>query len=727
MSTRVVTDEEKRLAARDAAELLYRHGVGGLAVTTVASTAIFAMIRTGTVRAGLALWLGAMLLTAAARGLDLLAGRKRRMMADWDGDAEVRRFAMPVMASALVWGALPVMFFHNVALVDRTAMTMIISAMAAGGATVFAAERRLCVLYCVTLLAPLSAMFLLTPGRDNAFLGFLGIIFLFIMINASKMTNNAAMSAIRLFRTNQILMLETERERQRSEQINTELLSAQVELSETLGTLEERIRARTADLEHEIRERERFARELARLASQDTLTGLYNRTRLTELLDRELVRAHDESESIAVLFLDLDKFKEVNDLKGHHTGDDVLREVARRLTELAPENAISSRWGGDEFVFVLPNTGSAEQAEAIGHRLRTGVCEPIRCGSETVGVGATIGIAFYPDHGRTADELIAAADMAMYAGKEDGRGRVRTFTPALADQVYNRILLRQALRDAIAQNALRLEYQPIVAAVSGRCEALEALLRWNHPTLGPISPTEFIPLAERSGDIIRIGRWVLAQACAAAASWPGHPAPAVSVNVSVAQIEAGGMLNDVRVALATSGLAANRLHVEVTESLFASDHAHIIPTLVALQELGVRISLDDFGTGFSSLGALQSLPIDILKIDKSFIDHVDGKSYPIVTSIRSLAYALDIEIIAEGVENANQAALLRSMGVHYFQGYFYSRPLPEQQVKTWLLDTNGTALDGTASVASEQASVDTVILAKSLPSTGRSAMLTDSG
>jgi len=275
--------------------------------------------------------------------------------------------------------------------------------------------------------------------------------------------------------------------------------------------------------------------------------------------------------------------------------------------------------------------------------------------------------------------------MAMYAGKEDGRGRVRTFTRSLADSVRTRHLLGQALHEAIDRNELRLEFQPIVAAGSGRCESLEALLRWNHPTRGPISPIEFIPIAERSGDIVPIGRWVLVQACKAAASWPGDPGPAVSVNVSVAQIEAGGLLHDVRAALDACGLDAARLHIEVTESLFASDHEHIIPTLVALRAMGVRISLDDFGTGFSSLGSLQSLPIDTLKIDKSFVDHVAGESTPIVNAIRSLAFALDMEIVAEGVENGHQATVLRSMGVHYFQGYFFARPLPSEAVRTWLL------------------------------------------
>jgi diguanylate cyclase (GGDEF)-like protein len=648
---------------------------------------------------GLIEWLGFMLLTALARGLNLLAGHKRRKVGDWDGRAEMRRFSIPVLASAATWAALPLTFFHDATQVDRTAMAMIIAAMAAGGATVFAAAPRLCVVYCSTLLLPLAVLFLIAPGRENMMLGSLCIVFLLIMLGASKMTNNAAMSAIRLYRANQTLMVQTERERLRGEEVNGALTLAQAELSETLATLEERITARTSDLEREIGERERFGRELARLASRDALTGLYNRGALTERLDSELQRAQGSDESIAVLFLDLDKFKEVNDVKGHNWGDHVLREVTRRLTELLPPGSISSRWGGDEFVFVLTSDAAARAADAIGQQLRRGMCDPISRGGETVCVDATIGIALFPDHGRTADELIGAADMAMYAGKEGGRGRVRTFTRLLADAVRTRHLLSQALHEAIGRNELRLEFQPVVAAGSGRCASLEALLRWNHPARGPISPVEFIPLAEQSGDIIPIGRWVLAQACAAAAAWPGDPAPAVSVNASVAQIEAGGLLDDVHAALAASGLAAHRLHVEVTESLFASDHEHIIPTLAALRAMGVRISLDDFGTGFSSLGSLQSLPIDTLKIDKSFVDHVEGKSAPIVTAIRSLAYALGMKIVAEGVENGHQARVLHTMGVHYFQGYFFARPLRSEAVRPWLLER---AVDERQSVAAER-------------------------
>jgi predicted signal transduction protein with EAL and GGDEF domain len=316
----------------------------------------------------------------------------------------------------------------------------------------------------------------------------------------------------------------------------------------------------------------------------------------------------------------------------------------------------------------------------------------MRLDSETVRVDATVGIALFPDHGGTADELIVAADMAMYAAKESGTSKIRTFDPALADELRERHLLEDDLHEALAKSELRLAYQPIVDAATGRCDAFEALARWQHPTRGTVGPTVFIPIAERSGDIVAIGRWVLVEACRAAASWPGTPPPAVSLNVSVRQIVAGTVLDDVRTALAASGLPAQRLHVEVTESVFASDHQQIIPTLVALRALGVRISLDDFGTGFSSLSYLRSLPIDTIKIDKSFIDDIHAESGPIIKAIRSLADAFGIDVIAEGVEAAGQAATLLEMGVTLLQGYLFARPLPQPEVANWLRDSATASL-----------------------------------
>jgi diguanylate cyclase (GGDEF)-like protein len=393
-------------------------------------------------------------------------------------------------------------------------------------------------------------------------------------------------------------------------------------------------------------------------------------------LSSELERAENLDRSLAVLFLDLAKFKEVNDLLGHHAGDRVLREVVKRMNAVAPKSSTLARWGGDEFVLVHRLDGTALPATVIGDQLRRTIGDSVNIDQETVRVGASVGIAIYPDHGRTADELIRAADMAMYAAKQDGRDRVRTFDPSLADALSSRHILEQALREAIERGSMRLMFQPIVSAQSWRCETLEALLRWDHPTLGTISPSVFIPLAERTGEIVSIGRWVLHEACIAAASWQGAPAPAVSVNVSVAQVISGSLIEDVRAALAASGLDPHRLELEVTESLFAGDFERTaIPTLETLRALGLRISLDDFGTGFSSLGYLRTLPIDTIKIDQSFVQLMHGDTRSIIEAMQSIARAFDLTVVAEGVETADQAAELGAMGVHFLQGYYFARPL----------------------------------------------------
>jgi diguanylate cyclase (GGDEF)-like protein len=665
---------ERALVERDVAELLYGHGVGALLISAVAATALTGM-RGAHASASLITWWCVMLLIVAVRLIDLRTFRDRRKISDWNGRAEIHRFVRGVLTGAAGWAALPLLFFTEFGPVERTTFAIIVCAMASGSVTVLAAEQWLVIAFLGALLLPTSLMFLVVPGPQHALLSVLGFLSFVVLSSTSRVSHSATMAAIRLNRKNQALMVDMDRERRSTEHANAELLVAQSSLRETLETLEDRITARTADL--------------ARLASRDSLTGLYNRAGLSDRLSAEIARCASPNACIAVLFVDLDAFKEVNDLKGHTWGDHVLREVARRLSAHVPSGGICARWGGDEFVLVvgrLPADAATDEATAIATRLRQSVCCDISLGAETVHVDATIGIALFPDHASTADELIRSADMAMYAAKQSGRGRVRAFDPALADALRERHLLEDALREAIAKDELRLVFQPIVNAATSQCQSLEALVRWEHPARGIISPSDFIPLAERSGEIIPIGRWIFERACIAAASWPGSPAPAVSLNVSVAQIVGGSVVNDVRAALAASGLPTKRLHLEVTETVFAEDHRLIIPTLVALRAMGVSISLDDFGTGFSSLSYLRSLPIDTIKIDKSFVDDVQNESGPIIKAIRALADALHIEVIAEGVETAADAATLLSMGVHLLQGYLFAKPIPQHLVETWLLD-----------------------------------------
>ncbi len=662
---------------RDTAGLLYQNGIGVPFLTCIAGA--FMVITMSSARHDsrwmMVAWLGTLVLIAGARAWDILGFSKRRLAPDWSGRTEVARFATGVLATALLWALFPLLFFHELNGVERSTMAIILSALSGGSIAILGAVPWLVIVFAAGMLLPAAAMFLLAPGGENTILGVGGVLFFLFVTSQSAVIQRGTTSAIRMTRANQRLMAEMERERERAERANVELTRAQTALNESLETLEDRIRARTAELEREVMERDRYGRELARFALRDSLTGLYNRHTLADQLGSELRLAEAAGASVAVLFVDLDKFKEVNDLLGHHAGDHVLREVVNRMSVLVPPDAILARWGGDEFVFAQRLSDAQPDAVAIGERLRRAVIEPVAIDGESVRVGATIGVAIFPHHGRNADELIRAADIAMYAAKEEGRGRVRTYEPALAVEMGKRQHLEHALRDAIANDELRLEYQPIVDAATQRCTSFEALLRWDSEIYGSVSPGEFIPIAERSGEINPIGRWVLERACSDAASWPGTPGPPVSVNLSVAQIVAGTVLDDVRNAIQRSGLDPRRLHLEVTESLFAGDHPETLPTLEALRAMGVSISLDDFGTGFSSLGYLRSLPIDVIKIDKTFIEHIEGESHAIVEAIHQLARAFNLTIIAEGVENARQADLLQAMGVSSLQGYYFSRSM----------------------------------------------------
>jgi diguanylate cyclase (GGDEF)-like protein len=670
---------------QDAAELLYLQGAGGVAVAAVVTVLLVAMSHDPASHRWQLPWLVVMLFTLACRAADIVIRRTREPVASRSGERDMLRFGLGVTITATLWAVYPPLFFYGLDEVQRTSAAIILSAMAGGGASVLAASRKIATIYCAALLLPEAITFLTIPGRENTILGALGIVFFVVMAISAKVTNRSTMTALRLNRINARLMSEMAGERERTQSANDELKAAQAALGETLASLELRIKARTADLEREIAERERFAQELARVASIDSLTGLYNRQTLATRLEDTLARAQRSGTSVAVLFVDLDNFKEVNDVKGHQAGDEVLRVVAKRLSAKLPAGTTWARWGGDEFVVVLTDADNAGEIARIGAVLRHDLSLPIEIGTEHVRVGATIGIALFPEHGRTYDELIRAADVAMYAGKQDGRATVRLFDPTLAEELRERHLLEQTLREAVASRALSLVFQPIVETASGRCEAMEALLRWNHPERGLIFPGEFISLAERSGEIVPIGRWVLSQACAIAATWPGNPAPAVSVNVSVPQILSGSLVDDILQATGAAGLPAHRLHIEVTESFFARDAERIIPVLAALRELGVRVSLDDFGTGFSSLAYLKTLPIDTIKIDQSFVQAIETDSSSIVEAILSIGRALGMDVIAEGVETQKQSDLLRSLGIRHLQGYLFSRPLAEAAAREWLV------------------------------------------
>jgi diguanylate cyclase (GGDEF)-like protein len=419
---------------------------------------------------------------------------------------------------------------------------------------------------------------------------------------------------------------------------------------------------------------------LAQLAHFDSLTGLANRVQLRDHVRQAL----QEGQALALLCLDIDHFKSINDAFGHAVGDAVLVEVARRLRGGLRSVDLASRLGGDEFALVVQAAHSPEQLQAVADRLVRALGQPFEVNGHAVPLSASVGVAWAPAHGADLDELMANADLALYAAKEGGRGRYECFVPRLGDRHRRRVLIAQELHGALARGEFALAWQPQVHIATGQPVGAEVLLRWLHPELGAVSPAEFVPVAEESGQITAIGTWVLEQACAGAMALPDSVT--VSVNASPAQLLRDDFLAGVALALARSRLPARRLKVEITESLFMDAVPVALANLHGLRELGVGIALDDFGTGYSSLAYLLRFPFDTLKIDRAFVLEMMARddARALVRGIVEMARTMGMGTVAEGVEDAAQLEVLRQAGCDAVQGYLLARPMPLPALQEWL-------------------------------------------
>ncbi|WP_091964791.1 putative bifunctional diguanylate cyclase/phosphodiesterase [Bradyrhizobium shewense] len=422
----------------------------------------------------------------------------------------------------------------------------------------------------------------------------------------------------------------------------------------------------------DVNERVNTQERISHLAHHDALTDLPNRSAFNAVLGERLGRAQEAATSFAVLSLDLDRFKEVNDVFGHPVGDLLMRAAADRLAEEA-DGAFVARIGGDEFMILMPDDISRDDVLALAERLVETIGQELEVDDYLSHVGLSVGIAFYPDDGVNAATLLANADSALYRAKREGRGRVRFFESEMDQELRDRRLLQHDLRQALEQNQFLVYFQP-QARVDGEVIGFEALLRWNHPTRGFVLPDQFIPLAEENGLIVQIGEWVLREACREAASWP-RPLQ-VAVNLSPIQFQAGDLERSIHQILLETGLTPTRLEVEITEGVLIGDFTRALNLLRRLKALGIRIAMDDFGTGYSSLSYLQSFPFDKIKIDRSFISNLEAtpQSAEIVRAVLSLAHALHIPVIAEGVETEAQRAFLAREACEEMQGYLVGRP-----------------------------------------------------
>ncbi len=438
----------------------------------------------------------------------------------------------------------------------------------------------------------------------------------------------------------------------------------------------------------DLRDRLQAEQRIHHLAHHDALTGLPNRLAFSERLERRLADARDSNQSLALMFVDLDHFKRINDSLGHAVGDTLLKTVASRITDTLRAGDMVARFGGDEFLVLLAPRAGAPAVGEVAARLLAAIGEPLLAAGVSISVTPSIGVAMFPQHGQTPAELIHHADQAMYRAKSSGRARCRFFEPRMAEAALSELAMESRLAQAVRQGEFVLHFQPKVALAGARVLGVEALVRWAHPQRGLIAPDEFIPLAEQRRLILPIGAWVLEHALAAAVRWraAGLSEVPVAVNLSTLQFQATGFADAVAAALATAGAEGSMLELEITERMLMDNLSEVRRALERLGAMGVTITVDDFGTGYTSLAHLKDLPLHRLKIDRSFVNGLpeDARATAIARAIVEMGHGLSLQVVAEGVETNAQREALQAMGCDGLQGYLLAMPMEEPQLLQWL-------------------------------------------
>ncbi len=470
---------------------------------------------------------------------------------------------------------------------------------------------------------------------------------------------------------------------------------AKEELKQANELLESQVVQRTVELKsandklhHDLEERKRVEQSIRHMAHHDALTGLPNRALFRDRLTHAMAQADRYHQKLAVMFLDLDRFKAINDTLGHNVGDQLLKIAAERLRSCVRDCDTVARLGGDEFTVVIEDIIEDHDASAVAQKILDTLSQPFNLYGHEVFISVSVGVTLYPSDDENADNLLRNADSAMYRAKENGRNNFQFYVADMNVKARERLMLESSLRRALDRGEFMLYYQPRVDLLSGRVIGAEALLRWRHPEMGLVSPAEFIPILDETGMIIPVGDWALREACRQNREWQdmGLPPIRVAVNLSVRQFIQKDLADTIIRALDAAGLSAEHLELEITEDLFLEHNETNIITLARLKSMGIHISIDDFGTGYSSLSYLKRLPIDTLKIDQSFVRDIgtDPDNKAIASAIIAMASSLRLNVLAEGVETDEQLAFLRAQGCNEIQGFSFSHPLPAQEFEQLL-------------------------------------------
>ncbi|AYN25873.1 phosphodiesterase [Buttiauxella sp. 3AFRM03] len=635
--------EHSKLYQSEGVRLLYSNSLPGILITFIAATTLAFTFTNNNLHAKVIWWL-VMTAILAVRVVDtrmwLKSTPEGKSRKSW-----TMRFSCGCLLTALMWSLYAVIFYQQFSIEELSSTNVILAAMAGGATSILSANFMLASIYNIIILIPMSVLLMMQPEQYKINLGGLGICFTIIMIISSARSANYIKEAILLRYRNKKLV----------------------------SRMEETIRIRT--------------QEVYEISNKDSLTRLYNRTAFLSAVERvEQDFNQHHITGFAIFFIDLDGFKNINDTLGHNAGDNVLVNISERLKSCNAADTLMCRWGGDEFI-LLVKENRHQTIRALAQKITATLSQPIDLGDQTITLNATIGISVCPEHDTSVTRLIQLADIAMYSQKGKYPERMAFYNLNLEHNLHRKIMLNEALKCALERQELRLVYQPIVDS-AGQIVSFEALLRWHYQDQ-EISPVEFIPLLEQSGRIVEIGSWVLEEACKMLVTLrQGHAEICMCVNISLIQFYDKDFVNNVKQVIEQQAIPGHLLHLEVTESIFQSEQMQVNHKVSQLQKCGVKFSVDDFGTGYSSLSVIQNMNIDYIKIDRSFIQHIENKGLSIVQAVMDMSKTLNFRVIAEGVETETQRHMLEQCGIPYMQGYFFSRPMERQDALAYLGDAS---------------------------------------
>lgn len=644
----------------DRVKLLYENLALSVILTALAASVLaFGFSNSSSIFAK-SVWFTGIMLVLVVRTIDYYYWFNRHLDTSFNGDKALVRFHLGSYFTAFCWSIYGLVFFETMTSLEFSTTIIILCSLSAGAATVLVAAGNLSLFYVGLILVPISARALLSEQIGDNIAGTLGVIFTILMAISAK--KSAAF-------TNNALFLKNKNADLLDEQnfLLTQMEEKNLQISQVNATLEKKVESRTHDI--------------YRLSNIDPLTGLSNRKSFSKDF-QYLVNKALAQQTFALLFIDLDGFKTINDTHGHAVGDKVLTITAERLSKIIVPGNLMCRWGGDEFIMVLKNA-SVDDSKTVANTIITALSETMMVDYLHLNIGSTIGIAMYPEHSNNVEELILYADTAMYQQKQTTKSQCLVFSEHMRDTLAREHLLTQGLSEALAKHEFYLVYQPVIDVQKNRVGFCEALLRWHFNGV-LVPPDEFIAIAEHHGFIHSIGAWVLQQSCTHAANCALGEQMPISVNISIMQLVHKDIVSVVEQALLVSGLAPHKLHLEVTESIFAEDTDKLLDVIKQLKTLNIKISIDDFGTGFSSLAMLQRLSADIVKVDKSFVHSLQQGGKAIIQATQYMASELNYDVTVEGVETAQELAVIKNTGVKYIQGFYFAKPMRPSEMRVWL-------------------------------------------